>query len=239
MGRRQDDTAAKNVNNAAPVPDTSEASLILRTLWALVEPLAAILPGECEVVLHDLRLLPNSIVAIAGDLSGRTVGGPPTDVLLHASARGAYSSALGYSGRHADGRELRSSTLIFRDAQDAAVAALCIHNDASSWRVVAELARSMMPWTRADLSQPEDGEAEEFLGAVDQVAQRVLSSAITSVGVPVDLMHKRHKLAVVRELKDRGFFLLKESPETAAQALGVTRFSIYNYLNEIEPGNDG
>ena len=35
-------------------------------------------------------------------------------------------------------------------------------------------------------------------------------------------------------LKGRGFFMLKESVETAAAALGVTRFTIYNYLNVID-----
>lgn len=223
--------------NGGSAASEGEAEVILRTLHTLVEPLAALMPGECEVVLHDLRLLPNSIVAIAGNLSGRTVGGPATDLLLRASARGTYSTTLGYSGRNADGRELRNATLIFRDASSTAVAALCINNDTVSWRIVAELARSMMPWTRADLTDPQYGEAEELLGDVDEVAQRVLASAIRAVDVPVDLMQKRHKLAVVRALRDRGFFLLKEGVETAAQALGVTRFSVYNYLNEIEETN--
>lgn len=218
--------------------DDGEADVILHTLHALVEPLAALLPGECEVVLHDLRLLPNSIVAIAGNLTGRSIGGAATDLLLRASAHGDFSTSLGYSGRHADGRELRSSTMIFRDSADTAIAAVCINNDTDSWKVVAELARSMLPWTRADLTHPEADSAEEFLGDVDEMAQHVLASAIASVAVPVDLMQKRHKLAVVRALKDRGFFLLKESVETAAQALGVTRFSVYNYLNEIDQAQD-
>jgi len=47
---------------------------------------------------------------------------------------------------------------------------------------------------------------------------------------------KRHKIAVVNDLKDRGLFMLKESVEMAAQALQVTRFTIYNYLNEL--GNE-
>ena len=216
------------------VTDQAEVDVILRTLHALVEPLAALLPGECEVVLHDLRLLPNSIVAIAGDLTGRKVGGLATDLLLRSSASGTYGTSLGYSARHADGRELRGSTLIFRDSADTAVAAVCINNDTQSWKIVAELARSMTPWTRADLTQSNPVETEEFLGDVDEVAQHVLASALKSVNVPVDLMHKRHKMAVVRELKEGGYFLLKESVETAAQALGVTRFSVYNYLNEIE-----
>lgn len=212
---------------------TDEVSVILRTLGALVEPLAAILPGECEVVLHDLRLLPDSIVAIAGDLSGRTVGGPATDLLQGAGTKAVYSTSLGYRSTLPDGRVLRGSTLVFRDSAGAAVAALCVANDTQSWQVVAELARSMLPWTRPDTAAgPVEG--EELLRDVDELAQRVLSHAVAAVDVPVDLMQKRHKLAVVADLRDRGFFRLKESVETAAQALGVTRFTVYNYLNELE-----
>lgn len=218
---------------------SGEAAVILRTLATLVEPLTAILPGECEVVLHDLRLLPDSIVAIAGNLTGRAVGGPATDLLLRASAQDSYSTALGYASKHPDGRELRSSTLIFRDSGGVAVAALCINNDTSSWQVVAELARSMLPWTRADVDQKGAAKGEELLRDVDELAQRVLARAVAASGVPVDLMQKRHKLAVVQDLKDRGFFLLKESVETAAQALGVTRFTVYNYLNEIDQAESG
>jgi len=44
---------------------------------------------------------------------------------------------------------------------------------------------------------------------------------------------------VVNDLKDRGFFMLKESVGMAAQALQVTRFTVYNYLNELENEDQG
>ena len=47
-------------------------------------------------------------------------------------------------------------------------------------------------------------------------------------------MRKEHKVEVVRLLKARGFFLLRDAAEMAGEALHCTRFSIYNYLNEIE-----
>lgn len=71
---------------------------------------------------------------------------------------------------------------------------------------------------------------------IDELAQHLLAEAIDASGAPVDLMQKRHKIAVVNDLKDRGFFMRKESVEMAAQALQVTRFTIYNYLNEL--GNE-
>lgn len=216
------------------MPASSESAVILRTLSALVEPLAALLPGECEVVIHDLGMLPGSIVAIAGNLTGRAVGDSASELLTQARAEQGFGTNLGHAVTLPNGQEVRGNTLIFRDSADTAVAALCILNDTQSWQLVADLARSMLPWTR---TEPSPAEGEQRRGNVDDVAQHVLQSAIRAVGVPVDLMQKQHKLTVVRKLQNSGFFSLKESAETAAQALGVTRFSIYNYLNELESEN--
>lgn len=79
---------------------------------------------------------------------------------------------------------------------------------------------------RVETLAPEPGVAD--------VADSVLEQAIAATGVPVSLMAKRHKLAVVADLKQRGFFNLRESAERAGRALGVTRYTIYNYLKEIE-----
>lgn len=217
----------------------SETDVILKTLGALVEPLAALLPGECEVVLHDLRDLSRSIVAIAGNLTGRKVGDPAPDSLVVAQKKGTFGTALGYGSRHPDGREMRSSTLIFRDNSAVAVAALCVNNDTRDWSTALELARSMLPWTKNELDSTDHEGDEDSLQDVDDLARKVLTRALSSIDVPVDLMHKRHKLAVVRELNGSGYFLLRESVETVAQALGVTRFTIYNYLNELEAPVEG
>ena len=227
-------------------PPTQDADQILATLVALVEPLSRTLPSDCEVVLHDLRRLPNSIVAIAGDMTGRSVGGPATDLLLRKASTGTIATTVGYETRLPDGRSLRSTTVVFRDAQDTAVAALCINSDVMIWQAVKAIAESMLPAEvpaqpdRPASERPADtgksAEDEKFFQDIDELAQHLLAEAIDASGAPVDLMQKRHKIAVVNDLKDRGFFMLKESVEMAAAALQVTRFTIYNYLNEL--GND-
>jgi len=218
-------------------PSSQDAEQILGTLVELVEPLSRTLPSDCEVVLHDLRRLPNSIVAIAGDMTGRSVGGPATDLLLRKAAAGMIATTVGYETRLPDGRSLRSTTVIFRDAKDTAVAALCINTDVMIWQAVKAIAESMLPaespTSHETRKAPED---EKFFQDIDELAQHLLAEAIDAAGAPVDLMQKRHKIAVVNDLKDRGFFMLKESVEMAAQALQVTRFTIYNYLNEL--GNE-
>ncbi len=224
-------------------PAAQDAEQILATLVELVEPLSQTLPSDCEVVLHDLRRLPNSIVAITGDMTGRSVGGPATDLLLRKASTGTIATTVGYETRLPDGRSLRSTTVVFRDAQDTAVAALCINSDVMIWQAVKAIAESMLPAEAPaepdtpDRTDPgKSTEDEKFFQDIDELARHLLAEAIDASGAPVDLMQKRHKIAVVNDLKGRGFFMLKESVEMAAAALQVTRFTIYNYLNEL--GND-
>ena len=65
------------------------------------------------------------------------------------------------------------------------------------------------------------------------LAAHLIRRAVSKVDAPVELMQKRHKVEVVRDLKARGMFHLRDAVDMVAAALGVTRFTIYNYLNEI------
>ena len=218
--------------------EAQEMDCIIRVLTEMVTPLAAVIPGECEVVLHDLRLLPNSIVALEGSLTGRHVGGPATDMLLQSAVQKSLETRVGYVGRGLDGQELRCSTIIIRSSKGDPVAALCINCDTKIWRTVSTLVNSMLPTPTSADDPNEPPGLEHFVEDVDDLVDALLLRAIGTVDVPVELMHKRHKMAVVAELKSLGFFILRESVERAGQALGVTRFTVYNYLKELDRGTE-
>jgi predicted transcriptional regulator YheO len=61
-----------------------------------------------------------------------------------------------------------------------------------------------------------------------------LNEVIEGYATPVTLMKKADKLAVVQELDERGVFLIRGAINGVAQALGVSRYTIYNYLDEIK-----
>lgn len=229
---------------------TMDGERLIAVFRELVIPLGHALPASSEVVLHDLSLLPDSIVAVSGSVTHRQVGDPATDLLLEQAAQGFPEHKLSYETRLPDGRRMRSSTMIIRDVAGIPVAALCINTDTSMWHSLRRIAGLMIGGGVDDpddlthvlelASTEEDGaptggasSGEKFAHDVDELASHILHQAITSVGVPVELMRKEHKLRVVRELKRRGVFLLRESVDMIAESLGVTRFTIYNYLNEI------
>ncbi|MEV4600832.1 aminotransferase class V-fold PLP-dependent enzyme [Amycolatopsis sp. NPDC049253] len=188
---------------------------LLTALIPAVDGLAAMLGPGNEVLLHDLSRLPDSIVAIAGDVTGRTVGGPMTDLLLGLVRRGTTQDLTNYRTHGPDGRAIRSSTLFLRDADGVAVGCLCVNSETA-------------PSPDAPASRP-----ETFPPDVDSLQRFLVERAIGKAGIPVDLMKKRHKAAVVRELDEAGFFLIKDAVDHLATHLDVTRYTIYNYLNEI------
>lgn len=83
-------------------------------------------------------------------------------------------------------------------------------------------------------SPAEAQRGEAFVHHVDELAELLVTQAIEETGVPVDLMHKIHKLAVVRSLRNNGMFMLRDAVERVSQAIHVSRFTIYNYLHQIE-----
>lgn len=211
-----------------PQRATIDGERLIAVFSHLIEPLGRSLPANSEVVLHDLSLLPNSVVAVHGTVTGRLPGDPATDMLLKAAASGDIQTMVGYETQLRDGRQLKSSTLVIHDVAGNAVAALCINTDVSAWHAIHALAAQMIG---AEVSPPPTASVPEtFVKDIEELAELLISEAIREIGVPVELMHKKHKLRVVRSLESRGFFLIRDGVEMIASALHVTRFTIYNYL---------
>ncbi|HWD06897.1 MAG TPA: aminotransferase class V-fold PLP-dependent enzyme [Amycolatopsis sp.] len=200
---------------APPATAGAATHAVLTSLIPAVDGLATLLGPGNEVLLHDLSRLPDSIVAIAGDVTGRTVGGPMTDLLLGLVRRGTTHDLTNYQTHGPDGRPIRSSTLFLRDNDGVAIGCLCVNSET----------------TPASGTAP--ARAETFPPDVDSLQHFLVERAIGKAGIPVELMKKPHKAAVVRELDEAGFFLIKDAVDHLADHLDVTRYTIYNYLNEI------
>lgn len=137
--------------------------------------------------------------------------------------------------------------MIVRSSAGLPVAALCINIDMSSWLT----ARSLIDFAIDEITYgidddqgvrngqpqvaPVEFPGEAFVHSVEELADYLIELAMKESDIPVSLMKKQHKLEVVKSLDDRGLFLIRDGVERAAAALQVTRYTIYNYLNELNP----
>jgi hypothetical protein len=75
-----------------------------------------------------------------------------------------------------------------------------------------------------------DPPASSPVEAVGDLA-RLLEDMATELGGPLRDLPRAGKQRAVRLLEERGAFTYRKSAETVAEALNVTRFTVYNYLN--------
>lgn len=70
-------------------------------------------------------------------------------------------------------------------------------------------------------------------GPVEAVGDlaRLLEDMAAELGGPLRDLPRTEKQRAVRLLEERGAFTYRKSAETVAEALNVTRFTVYNYLN--------
>jgi hypothetical protein len=71
---------------------------------------------------------------------------------------------------------------------------------------------------------------------VEQAMDELISLAEQEVGRSLAHMNRVEKQRVVRFLDERGAFALRKSVERVADALGVSRFTVYNYLDASRQG---
>ncbi|MEV5320127.1 helix-turn-helix domain-containing protein [Streptomyces sp. NPDC052687] len=64
----------------------------------------------------------------------------------------------------------------------------------------------------------------------------ILAAMERKRGRPLADLDRKAKQEIVRTLEARGAFAVRHGVETVASALGVSRFTVYNYLNREKQG---
>ena len=187
----------------------------------------------CEVVIHDFANIEHSVAFIAGNVTGRAVGDGPTDLLLRAVRGGHTEQDLyGYPGHTLDGKTLRSSSVFLRDEAGAVYGAFCINVDVTH---LAQVEGWLSQLLRA---QPGPEVSETFTRHMSEALEVLLAEAALEIGVPVANMHRAQKIELVRLLAERGAFRIKKAVTIVAERLGVSRFTVYNYLNAVDESEE-
>lgn len=220
----------KEENGSPNISDTIDDRL--SWLARVVDMVAATIGPHCEIVLHDLRKPATSVVHVAnGHVTNRAVGQGIRDLLGILQAPDFRDDTLlNYAPPIQVGdRVIRSSTAIFRNAEEEPVCALCINLDVTEFhriqQAMGELTRNLLP------VPPSSGVVEEH-GVPDVVGQ-IVENTIESYGKSIEDMDKRDKMEIIRFLESRGAFDMRGVVGQVADALGVSRHSIYKYLQEV------
>lgn len=208
----------------------------LQALLPVVRGLARMFGPDCEVVLHDVTRLPHSIVAIEnGGVSGRSVGAVPTDRMLrNLRSPDETQDVRLYISSH-EGKILKSLAVTLRDEDGRPYGLLGLNYDVSE---VVHAQRVLADFTAMGRlgGAPELGEI--FAGDIREVVAGMVTQTLGEMGKTPAAMTREEKMEVVKRLEERGAFLVKRSAEQVAQALDLSRYTIFAYLKEIRHGKE-
>lgn len=209
----------------------------------LVSFLGQVLGPDYEVVLSDLH----SILAISnGQVSGRSVGGPLSDValrILKTNRLSKDSCTLNYQGRGINGKLLRCSTFFLKAPGGRLEGLLCINFDDSRYH---ELAQSVFSLYHPDaylqqnvqISQVSQSGSETFYSDLSTLIDDMFARVTCSSDLPDHRLPYRDKLNIVSSLYQNGVFSVKGTiPEVSAR-LGVSSATLYRYISKVKKEAD-
>lgn len=67
----------------------------------------------------------------------------------------------------------------------------------------------------------------------DNSMEHILESSLQMMNGKVDKMKKEERVVLIKMLNDRNFFQIQKSVPFLSEKLGVSKYTIYKYLNEI------
>lgn len=191
----------------------------------------AMLGSKAEVIIHDLSTPESSLFYIAGELTKRKLGAPATDVILRALRNKDFEDILNYQSKGKEGHIYKSSAMFLRDESGEVIGCLGINYDITDMLLVNNIINDFC----ATIPQKDEKEQEEtFVNSINEVLMDILEKSKKRIGKPIPFMNKEDKLEVIKYLDERGCFLIKGAIEVVADDLRVSRYTIYNYLKEID-----
>ena len=205
-----------------------EKTEMFNNLCQIAQMISETFGSDCETVIHDCEHYGSFIAAIYnGHVSGRKVGDcvyitgepVPEDAFANIDPGTNYMNCQVVT---TGGKTIKSSTIYFKSEHYHY--GLGINFDVSQYAGMRDaLDRLISTSTKL----------EEELHSRQSINQ-IMNECINSVGLPVEKMGKYDRMRVVELLHERNVFQMQKAVPYVAERLKISRFTVYNYLRELE-----
>jgi predicted transcriptional regulator YheO len=211
----------------------TEKDQIFSTLKQLANLVTRMFGDNCEIAIHDLTTEHKGLIYLTGNVTRRQLGSPVTDAVV----KYLISDGNKVADRHCfltltdDGRELKSSTSYIRDSKGDVVAAFCINFNTTDHHNAIQLLESFV--NRGMEKDPKTGKPEKMSFSIDNTVDSLFEQAVSQIGKRPASMTTEEKVRLVKILETKGAFQIRGVVNQVALRLGVSNFTIYNYLKKI------
>ena len=203
------------------------------TLLRLIKMLAIQYGSKSEIILHDLTsTYESTIIGIENNhLTGRKVGDCGSNLgleILRQDSRQKNHDSFGYITHLKDGRIFRSSTLYIYNEEGSVEGCLCINTDITEMK---ELSVFFSELYKSQSSH--DNEKEVFAKNVGELVDYYIEKHQELLGKDSSEMSKSEKLDAIRYFDEKGVFLISKSGNKICRYLGISKGTLYSYLENV------
>ena len=192
----------------------------------------------CECILYDLeKAAPEqAIVHISGASTTVQEAANALQTLKSDCSTLADSAALqdrfGFLTRTSDGRILRCSAVFIRDSENKAIGLFLIRFDITLLIAMEDTLSQV-----TDVGEKKVPQSNASPIHINDLLEELIEQSIHLIGKPVALMSRTDKIRAVRYLNDSGALLITKSGPRICQCFGISKFTLYSYLDEIKADN--
>lgn len=211
-------------------------------LIRFLEGLQKFLGDKCEIVIHDYRKgYDHSIVyAFNAQLSGREVGGPPQSGMITQFGNDIgplKESVQSFSAGPKDQFYKKCTTLI-SDENNKIVGSVCLNLEISGFLLAQNAMQSLLQYPPQEPAAPLPESDSILTKNVDEILQHYVQQAETIVGKPMSLMNKEEKIRALDFLDQKGVFKITKTSVQLCEAFQISKYTLYNYLEEARSGRN-
>lgn len=216
-------------------------SELLPILNPILEGLGKHFGIHCEFVIHDYQNenLKTIVSIVNGTVTNRQIGDSVTSIGLRVSQgitenSGTTEGIFNYMTQTKTGRILKSSTIYLKNEDRDIIGSLCVNYDITDLLKATTALSEFLNTSDKESLYDSDKYVD---GNIDNLLIRMIKESIDSVGIPVAQMTKRDKMEGIKLLKDRGALKIQRAVDVIAKYYCVSKFTIYNYINELDSMN--
>ncbi|MDY7028197.1 MAG: PAS domain-containing protein [Spirochaetota bacterium] len=210
---------------------TEEDRAILKNTATIATGIARQFGEYCEVVVHSLEDIEKSIVAIEnGQVTGRSVGGPMTDFALSILEKCDQNSEEVFGPYYTwseGGHSLKSTTTLIKNTGGQPIGFLCMNFDISA--PFGALMESLLPALSGNQTV-----SEHFPLTAKDLVDASYTEIVEEINRMTGVSPTQKNKMIVEELYKRGIFHIKNGIDIVADKLGISRYTIYNYIREVK-----
>lgn len=215
--------------------------LKVKQFIAIAEFLHAALGSEYEIILHDFSYNNHEILyMVNNNISGRTKEDYTKESLndiLQDADTSSSNFHINSKGIVHNNKVIKHSSFFIKNNDNNLIGMLCVNFDGSKY---VHLAKKILQLTNMENASIESEKLHTYdfqnnlvSDVVSDIANSIIDEALDYSEIPVDLLSQDEKIDIIRELNTKEVFLMKGSVTNAANRLGVSKATIYRYLQII------